>query len=151
MYLPPAGRAPGYPGGMPTPRSSRAIPASEWAVQSGQGFGTTRTDFGGHHRYPSSPPRCSTPSTPLTARMGPPSSPRSHHNVQLAPLPPDQQYGRSNKVVTGPAASKQSRVAYDIFGTRSVASPAPFERAMTPGRRVIRHNNHGEFCSYEWI
>eukprot|EP01043_Picozoa_sp_COSAG02_P086615 COSAG02_NODE_24032_length_700_cov_0.655574_1_plen_179_part_01 len=105
-----------------------------------------RTDFRGHPRYPSSPGR-SVPHTPLAARLGSPSSPRSHHSVQLAPLGAAQQYARANTVVSGPPASKQSPVAYDIFGRRSAAAPAPFERAMTPGRSVIRHNNHGEQCS----
>jgi hypothetical protein len=137
------GRAPGYPGGMQTPRSTRAIPAAEWAVASSHGFATTRMDFGGHHRYPSSPSTARR-HAPMAARLGSPSSPRSHHNVQLVPLGATQQYARSNPVVSGPAASKQARVSYDIFGTRSVAPPAPFERAIsTPGRQAIRHNNLG--------
>ena len=50
MSLQPAGRAPGYPGGMQTPRSIRAVSAAEWATASAHGFATQRMDFGGHHR-----------------------------------------------------------------------------------------------------
>ena len=131
---------------MASPRSTRTISAAQWARASSEGFATMRTDFGGHPRYPSSPGR-PVPHTPLAARLGSPSSPRSHHNVQLAPLGAAQQYARANTVVSGPPASKQSPVAYDIFGRRSALAPAPFERAMTPGRSVIRHSNHGEKCS----
>ena len=124
MSLPPAGRAPGYPGGMQTPRSTRAVSAAEWATASAHGYASQRTHFGGHHRYPSSPTQERMP--PLAARMGSPIGPRSATNVKLRPLGDAPAYHHASAVVSGPAASKGSGVSYNIFG-----APAPAELATT--------------------
>ena len=120
--LPPAGRSPGYPEGVPSPRGS-----PQRMLMSPEGSGLIRS-------------RLDSSSSPLglSARLS--SAPLSPGRRMLPPLLQQQQrkQGLSRAALTGPPAGK-GNVSYDIFGRRSIAEGAAFEKAA-PGRLVGHHN-----------
>ena len=121
--LPPAGRSPGYPEGVPSPRGS---PQRTLMSPEGSGLIRSRLDSLGSSV------------SPMSARLS--SAPLSPGRRLLPPLLQQQQrkQGLSRTALAGPPAGK-GNVSYDIFGRRSIAEGAAFEKAA-PGRLVGHHN-----------